>query len=153
MTHFSSLDAQTVARVRDDHARASDPSIASLRARGGEPVRCCMTSAEAGQGLLLANVDLGLPTDSPYATMSPVYLHAAAEACTPAPSTAYPEAWRGRRQVLRGYDERGWIVAAAEHDGSQPELAIEALLAQPDVVQVLSSNALHQCFMLRARAD
>ena len=118
-------------------------------ATGGEPVRCCLSDADAGQPLLLVNVDLGIPGTSPYTGSGPVYLHRD-PGCDVGPRTEYPRAWRGRRQVLRGHDARGWIAAAAEHDGSRPEDAIDEVLAAPGVVQVLSSNVLHGCFMLRA---
>jgi hypothetical protein len=50
--------------------------------------------------------------------------------------------------VLRAYDERGWIHPATRlHDGSDPESAIAAVLAQPGVVRVHSRNVAYGCYM------
>jgi hypothetical protein len=60
----------------------------------------------------------------------------------------YPPDWIGRRQVLRADDARGWIhPSTREHDGSDPETVIAALLADPEVVQIDSRNVLYGGYM------
>ncbi|MCZ7414376.1 DUF1203 domain-containing protein [Streptomyces sp. WMMC897] len=56
-----------------------------------------------------------------------------AEPCTgPAGLTGYPPHRYGRPQVLRAYDERGWIhPASTTHDGTNPERAMADVLAEP----------------------
>ena len=78
-----------------------------------------------------------------------MYAHADGSVCPPAgPTERYPEAWRGRPQVLRAYDGRGFIHPATRvHDGTEPERAIAEVLAQPGVVEVHSRNVAYGCYM------
>jgi hypothetical protein len=117
-----------------------------MTAGGGEPLRCCLRDATAGEELMLFGYEPPLPS-SPYREVGAVFAHA--EPCAGAAATdAYPEGWRGRPQVLRAYDERGWIHPATRlHDGSDPESAIAAVLAQPGVVRVHSRNVAYGCYM------
>jgi hypothetical protein len=119
-----------------------------LLARGGEPLRCCLRDARAGEALILFNYEPPLPP-SPYREVGAVFAHA-----EPCPGRAadhdYPEDWRGRSQVLRAYDARGRIHPATRvHDGADPDAAIAAVLAHPDVVQVHSRNLAYGCYMFR----
>ena len=51
---------------------------------------------------------------------------------------------------LRAYDVRGWMhPATGVHDGTDLVAAIEAVLAEPGVVQVHSRNVAYGCYMLR----
>ena len=55
--------------------------------------------------------------------------------------------------MLRAYDNRGWIHPATRvHDGSDPEAAIAAVLAEPGVVEVHSRNIAYGCFMFAVTA-
>ncbi|TDQ01501.1 DUF1203 domain-containing protein [Labedaea rhizosphaerae] len=119
-------------------------------ATGGEPIRCCLRDALPGESLLLANYRPPLPADSPYQEIGAVFVHA--EPCDGPKSLAeYPADWYGRSQVLRAYDERGWIHPASRtHDGTDPVAAIEAVLAEPGVVEVHSRNIVYGCFMFAA---
>jgi len=118
-------------------------------AEGGEPIRCCLRDARPGEQLRLVNYEPPLPP-SPYREVGAVFVHA--EPCSgPEESTAYPADWRGRPQVLRAYDERGWIHPATRtHDGTDPEGALAEVLAQPGVVQVQSRNVAYGCYMFTA---
>ena len=72
--------------------------------------------------------------------------------CTgPGSSPGYPADWRGRPQVLRAYDERGWIHPATRvHDGTDPERELTEVLATPGVVEVHSRNVAYGCWMFAA---
>ena len=87
---------------------------------------------------------------SPYSEIGAVFAHASA--CPGPPNDdSYPADWRGRPQALRAYYDRGWIhPATTTHDGSDPEAAIAAVLAQPGVVQVHSRDVAYRCFMFVA---
>ncbi|MGH3358401.1 MAG: DUF1203 domain-containing protein, partial [Nocardioidaceae bacterium] len=65
----------------------------------------------------------------------------------------YPEDWRGRPQVVRAYDARGWIHDARTHDGEQPERVLEDLLADPAVERVHSRNIAYGCYMFEVTRD
>jgi hypothetical protein len=114
-------------------------------------VRCCLTDAEPGADLLLMGYRPPLPA-SPYVETGAVFVHAA-PCAGPASTTSYPEAWRSRPQVLRAYDERGWIHPATRtHDGTDPEQVLADVLAEPGVVEVHSRNIGYGCFMFTATA-
>lgn len=150
MTTYTSVSAQTLAQIRQQHRDGTEPTAVEVIAEGGEPVRCCLDVAQPGAALLLVSIALELPPASPYAVPSPVYVHRD-PGCLAGPRQEYPAAWVPRRQILRAYDGRGWIVAAREHPAGDPSAVIDAMLADPEVKEVLTSNVLHGCFMLRAR--
>lgn len=85
---------------------------------------------------------------TPYREVGPVFVHA--EVCSGPADADYPADRLGRPQVLRAYDVRGWIHPATRvHDGTDPVAAIEAVLAEPGVVQVHSRNVAYGCYMFR----
>jgi hypothetical protein len=132
-----------------DRMRSDDPGLAVERvtAKGGgvEPLRCCLRDAEAGEALLLAGYEPPLPA-SPYAEKGAVFVHA--EPCAGPDGTGYPEAWRGRPQVLRAYTSRGWIHPATRvHDGTDPDAVIGGILEHPTVVRIHSRNVAYGCYM------
>ncbi|MFI7020025.1 DUF1203 domain-containing protein [Streptomyces sp. NPDC050164] len=117
-----------------------------ITAEGGEPLRCCLRDARSGDKLLLFGYQPPLPA-SPYCEAGPVLAHAA-PCAGPVGIVGYPPDWRGRPQVLRAYDDRGWIHdATTVHDGQDPEKVIAELLAEPDVVQLHSRNIAWGCYM------
>jgi hypothetical protein len=115
-------------------------------AGGGEPLRCCLRDATAGEDLMLFGYEPPLPA-GPYREIGPVFAHAAP--CPGPPAGAeYPPDWYGRPQVLRAYDRRGWIHPATRvHDGTDPEAVIAAILENPEVVQIHSRNIAYGCYM------
>lgn len=117
-------------------------------AGGGEPLRCCLRDAAAGEAILLFNYEPPLP-DSPYREKGAVFTHALT--CEgPSSVTTYPPEWVGRPQALRAYDARGWIHPSTRvHDGTDPEAAIAEVLANPEVVEVHSRNLAYGCYMFR----
>lgn len=137
--------------VRTRQYDASEHAPARVIADGGEPLRCCLRDAEPSEELLLFGYEPPLPT-SPYREIGAIFAHS--EPCAgPAATDSYPAAWRGRSQVLRAYDHRGWIHAADVHDGERPEAAIADLLADPDVVQIHSRNVAYGCYMFTVTRD
>ena len=75
-------------------------------------------------------------------------MFAHAEPCAGYTDDGYPADWTSRPQVLRAYDDRGWIHPATRvHDGSDPVGAIADVLAQDGVVEVHSRNVAYGCYM------
>jgi Protein of unknown function (DUF1203) len=141
------VPAATLADVRSTGRDVSGNAVVHLTASGGEPLRCCLRDAVPGEDLILFGYAPELPA-SPYREVGAIFAHAGA--CSgPTMTHEYPRAWRGRKQVLRAYDERGWIRAAVVHDGSEPDVAIGKLLADPEVVQIHSRNVAYGCFMFK----
>lgn len=138
----SALDA-----ARSIRLDASGNSVVPWTASGGEPLRCCLRDARPAEALILFGYEPVLPA-SPYREVGAIFAHEAR--CEgPLRDDIYPAGWRGRAQVLRAYDERGWIHDAVLHDGMDPDAAIEALLADERAVQLHSRNVTHGCFMFR----
>lgn len=140
------LPTSVLAGVRASGADVLGHRAVRRTAEGGEPLRCCLRDAGPGDELLLFGYRPPLPA-SPYREAGAVFAHA--EPCAgPVGLTGYPPDWRGRPQVLRAYDARGWIHdATTVHDGRNPEKVIAELLAEPDVVQLHSRNVAWGCFM------
>jgi hypothetical protein len=131
--------------VRTAGTDVSGNPVVPVVATGGEPLRCCLRNADAGERLILFGYEPVLPP-SPYREIGAVFAHA--DACPGPSGDGYPAAWRGRAQVLRAYDERGWIHPATRtHDGSAPEAELAEILADPAVVRVDSRNIAYGCFM------
>jgi hypothetical protein len=133
-------------RVRAAGTDVSGNPVEHHVAGGGEPLRCCLRDAAAGEEIILFGFEPELPP-SPYREVGAVFAHAAPCGGPPA-GPRYPAGWRGRAQVLRAYDERGRIHPATRvHDGSDPEAAIAAVLAEPGVVRIHSRNVAYGCYM------
>ena len=135
-----------ISAARERGVDANGRRVEHLTAEGGEPLRCCLSNALPGEALVLFGFSPELP-DSPYRETGPILAHA--HRCAgPASTSTYPPDWYARPQVLRAYDERGWIhEATTMHDGTDPEAAIEAVLREPGVVAVHSRNVLYGCYM------
>jgi hypothetical protein len=140
------LPANILHEVRASGVDAAGNRVERVVASGGEPLRCCLRNAEADQGLLLFGYEPPIPA-SPYREAGAVFSHA--EPCHgPAATDAYPPDWYGRPQVLRAYDQRGWIHDATRvHDGQDPEAVIAEMLAEPGVAQIHSRNVAYGCYM------
>jgi len=132
--------------VRANGVDARGTRVERVVADGGEPVRCCLRDAAAGEELILFGYEPPMPA-SPYREVGAVLAHASP--CDgPAALDAYPPDWYGRPQVLRAYDARGWIHDATRiHDGTDPESAIAEMLGEPDVVEIHSRNVAWGCYM------
>ncbi|HKT01628.1 MAG TPA: DUF1203 domain-containing protein [Rugosimonospora sp.] len=154
MTAFTihALPGDVLARVRGTGLDVSGNPVERLTAGSGEPLRCCLRNATAGEELILFGFEPATAA-GPYREIGPVFAHA-----RPCPGYtdphAYPKEWYGRPQVLRAYDRRGWIHDATRtHDGSDPESAVAEILAAPGVVQVHSRNIAYGCYMFAITAD
>lgn len=138
------LPTDVLDEVRASGRDVSGNPVEHAVATGGEPLRCCLHDATPGERLILFGYEPPLPA-SPYREIGAVFAHASR--CD-GPAEGYPRDWFGRSQVLRAYDRRGWIHPATRvHDGTDPDAAIAAVLAEPDVVQIHSRNVAYGCYM------
>ena len=148
---ISAIPRDVLHQVRTDRTDASGNPVAAVVAGGGEPLRCCLCNARPGEHLLLFGYEPPLPP-SPYREVGAVFAHA--EPCPgpgpgPGDTGPYPPDWRGRSQVLRAYDGRGWLTDARVHDGSVPEAVIQEMFDDPAVVELHSRNVAYGCYMFR----
>lgn len=146
------LPAGALDTVRRTGRDADDHPVEALAAGGGEPLRCCLRDAEAGEALLLFGYRPPAAA-GPYREIGPVFAHASACPGPDGPGV-HPPAWRGRPQVLRAYDRQGRIHGGRLHDGTDPEAVIAELFGDPAVHQLHSRNVVYGCFMFAVeRAD
>jgi hypothetical protein len=139
------LPAALLDEVRSTEVDASDTPAERVVATGGEPLRCCLRDAGASEALLLFGYRPPTP-QGPYQEMGAVFAHA--DRCEGYTVDGYPSDWLERPQVLRAYDDRGWIhPATTVHDGTDPEAALATVLAAPGVVEVHSRNIAYGCYM------
>jgi hypothetical protein len=143
---FHAIPAEALDQVRT--GTSGELFIAS----GGEPLRCCLRDAEAGERIMLFNYEPPLPA-SPYRELGPVFAHA--DACDAGrDDRRYPDDWWSRPQVLRAYDANGRIHPATRvHDGSDPMSALTEAFAEPGVVQIHSRNIAYGCYMFTVTSD
>jgi hypothetical protein len=145
------IPSTTLDQVRSTGVDVSNAPIVRLTAEGGEPLRCCLRNARPGERLILLGYEPPIGS-SPYREIGPVF--ACAERCEgPEHVDRYPTQWRGKRQVLRSYDRRGWIHDALIHDGNDPEAVITRLLSSTAAVQLHSRNVAYGCFMFAVTRD
>lgn len=141
----TTLDA--IRRVGRD--RAGNRFCPFITHEGGEPLRCCLRLARAGEQIALIAYQPAGGT-GPYQETGPVFVHAAV--CAGYPDGAgWPPEFRGRQQVLRGYDHSGRIANAVLVDGAEAERGIALLLGDPQVAVVQSRNVLYGCYMFTIR--
>ena len=138
------LPPDFLVRLRSTRLDASGNRVENLSAQGREPLRCCLRYADPGEAILLFGYEPPIGK-SPYREIGAVFAHAGA--CAGPAADGYPEEWRGKPQVLRSYDARGWIRDAVMHDGTDPEREIARLLSDPEAVQLHSRNVAYGCFM------
>jgi hypothetical protein len=151
MFRIRAIPAAEIDAVRSSGRDVSGTAVETFAAAGGEPLRCCLRDARPGEQCLLFGYEPTLPGPAgPYREVGAVFAHT--DRCTgPERTDAYPDDWRGRQQVLRAYDHRGWIhPATTTHDGSDPAAALRDVLAQPGVAEVHSRNVAYGCYMFAA---
>lgn len=120
----------------------------------GEPLRCCLRYAQAGEQIaLISYAPFAHP--SVWTEIGPVYVHAAT--CPGYLSTGHlPEQISTGPRVLRTYradDSMNYDHNTVVTDEADLEPMIEGLLSQPDVATVHVRSLAPQCFLYAVSAD
>ncbi|MEU3604962.1 DUF1203 domain-containing protein [Streptomyces sp. NPDC035033] len=148
-------------RVTDDAGRPCAPYPAP---EGGEPLRCCLRRARAGERIALvsyaplrrwAAATGAVP--GAYDEVGPVFVHA--EDCGgPAPEApgAYPFARPGVLRTVRRYDTSGRILGGRllelpDAPGDAFEHALKEAFEDPAVALVHVRAVEHGCFLFEVR--
>ena len=152
MTTIHAIDPDRLDAMRaageDGHGNAFTP----YRAAGdGEPLRCCLRYARAGESIALVSF-APFEDASPWREVGPVYVHA--EACEGYDEDGLPVELSRGPNVLRTYHPDGSMDY--EHNTLVPdedlEPHLEKLLALPDVHTVHVRTVLPQCFLYAVTA-
>jgi Protein of unknown function (DUF1203) len=118
----------------------------------GEPLRCCLLLAAAGESIALISYAPFTRT-SPWREVGPVYVHA--ERCDGyVAGAALPEDLRHGPRILRTYRADGAMDYAHNTlvGDEDIEPALKRLLATPDVAVVHVRTVLPQCFLYAVTA-
>jgi hypothetical protein len=148
------IDPAVLAGLRAAGTDGHGNDIAAFAATGdGEPLRCCLRFAAAGERIALISY-APFEAPSPWREVGPVYVHA--DDCGGYPTTAeLPQELRSGPRVLRTY--RADRTMNYEHntlvdEGADLEVTIRRLLDEPDVAIVHVRTVLPQCFLYAVTA-
>jgi hypothetical protein len=125
-----------------------NPVLVAAAVGVGEPLRCCLRYARAGEAITL--VSYSPPGHGVWRETGPVYVHA--DACPGPASTSLPEELRTGPRVLRAYRPDGSMnyeqntLVPGEED---LEEHLRRLLRDPHVSWVHVRTVLPQCFLYR----
>jgi hypothetical protein len=115
-----------------DEARRRPGAVPAAAGDGPYPVRCCLSDAADGTGIVLTSV-MPFRGESPYAARSPVYVHAARCAGHVEEPGAVPQMLRPRLLSVRAYDRDHMLTGTEVLPGTELEGAIDRLLGEaPD---------------------
>ena len=141
------LDPARLDAVREAGVDEFGSPVAPFAASGdGEPLRCCLRFARAGEAIAL--ISWAPFTDvSPWREVGPVYVHA--EGCEGYSEPCLPGDLRRGQLLLRTYHADGSMDY--EHNtvvmDEDVEPLLDQLLAEPDVALVHVRTLRPQCFL------
>jgi len=142
------VPAAELDRIRcNDHDDFGNP-IVPLTAGGGEPLRCCLTIAPAGDRIALVS-HRPMTAGGPYAEIGPVFVHLT-ECAAPA-ADSYPADFRGLRAVLRPYDVSGQMLDGVLAAAGTAEVELKQLFDDPAVDSVQVRNVIAGCWNFTVR--
>ena len=141
------LDPARLDAVRDAGEDGWGNAFAPYAASGeGEPLRCCLRFAEAGESIALISF-APFEQASPWREVGPVYVHA--ERCDGYAARSLPDELHRGPRVLRTYRADGSMNY--DHNtligGEDLEPVLDRLLTEPDVATVHVRTVLPQCFL------
>jgi hypothetical protein len=151
---YHPIDPDRLSRMRDAGADEFGNPWRARTAKGWEPLRCCLRKAEKGADIALISYSpWPLPWSTPWAEAGPVFV--CDRGCPGyARTDRYPDGLRGQHLQLNPFDHTGGRAyrqirfVSPEED---PETAVRAVLAQPDVTHLHVRSATAQCFTFEAR--
>jgi hypothetical protein len=151
-TTMHTMTTHAIDPARLDAVRAAgedgwgNPFTPYAASGSGEPLRCCLRFARAGESIALISF-APFTAASPWREVGPVYVHA--ERCEGYAERWLPAELRGGPRVLRTYRADGSMNY--EHNtlvGEEDlEPVLDRVLDEPDVATVHVRTVLPQCFL------
>lgn len=142
------IPPRRLAAVRTTGQDGHGNLVTAYPATGGEPLRCCLTCAPAGEAIALMSY-APFEHASPWREVGPVYIHA--EACGGYPTGAgLPGQLRRGPRLLRTYrsdDTMNYAHNTLVEAGEDIEARLDHLLSLADVATVHVRTVLPQCFL------
>lgn len=123
-----------------------NPFVPYAATGDGEPLRCCLRYARAGEPIALISY-AAFEQASPWREVGPVYVHA--QRCEGYDAAGLPDHLRQGPRVLRTYRSDGTMnydhhTLVGDED---IEPFLDKLLAEPDVATVHVRTVLPQCYL------
>jgi hypothetical protein len=146
---YVGVPAAAVDRIRRNGHDDFGNAVVSRTSEGGEPLRCCLTIAGAGEQIALVS-HRPMAVGGPYAEIGPVFLHLS-NCPRPAPADSFPVDFRDRRAVLRPYDADGLMLDGVLADAGTSEAELKRLFEDPAVDSVQVRNVLAGCWNFTVR--
>jgi hypothetical protein len=151
-TSAGAMTVHAIAPARLDVVRESGDDgfgnrLTAFGATGsGEPLRCCLRFARAGERIALISF-APFEAVSPWREVGPAYIHA--ERCPGHDGEGLPAELRRGPNVLRSYRADGSMNYDHNTLVGDEDLApvLDRLLAEPDVATVHVRTVLPQCFL------
>jgi hypothetical protein len=145
---YTAVPAAELDRIRCNGHDDFGNAVVSLVACGGEPLRCCLTIAPAGDRIALVS-HRPMTVGGPYAEIGPVFVHVT-DCSAPAPD-AFPSDFRDRRAVLRPYDAAGQMLDGVLAEPGTSEQELGRLFEDPAVETVQVRNVVAGCWNFTVR--
>lgn len=146
------LIAQPIPAARLDEIRSrgaddlGNPVEAAVATGEGEPLRCCLRCAIAGEAIALISYSPG--GQGVWREVGPVYVHA--HGCPGPTTTSLPQELRGGPRVLRAYRPDGsmnYEQNTLVPEGEDIEDELRRLLRDREVSKVHVRTVLPQCYL------
>jgi len=122
-------------------------AVVSRPSGGGEPLRCCLRLAGAGEQIALI-AHRTMEAGGPYAEIGPVFVHVTD---CPGPAEGFPLDFRDRRAVLRPYDVAGQMLDGVVAEPGTSETELKRLFDDPAVDTVQVRNVVAGCWNFTVR--
>ena len=146
------IDPDRLRRMRDRGWDEAGNPWTRRSAGGGEPLRCCLTRAAAGESIVLITYS-PWTAPSPWAESGPVFVHHGG--CAGWAGSGWPEDFRDSHSALQPFDIDGARIydrITFVRPGDDTEAAVRDLLTVDGVELVHVRSATAQCFTFAVRA-
>ncbi|GAA1581453.1 DUF1203 domain-containing protein [Kribbella hippodromi] len=145
---YEGVQSSTLDRIRCNRHDDSGNAVVPRRSGGGEPLRCCLTIAGAGENIALVAYR-PMTAGGPYAEVGPVFIHTAD--CAAPDAGSFPIDFRDRRAALRPYDADGQMLDGVVADPGTGEVELKRLFEDPAVDTVQVRNVVAGCWNFTVR--
>ncbi|MFI5697583.1 DUF1203 domain-containing protein [Kribbella sp. NPDC051586] len=145
---YEGVPAAELHRIRCNNHDDFGNAVVSRTSGGGEPLRCCLTIAGAGEPIALV-AHRPMTAGGPYAEVGPVFVHVTD--CPSPAADSFPFDYRDRRAVLRPYDVAGQMLDGTVAEPGTSETELKRLFEDPAVDTVQVRNVVAGCWNFTVR--
>jgi hypothetical protein len=145
---YEGVPASELDRIRCNRHDDFGNVVVPRTSGGGEPLRCCLTIAAAGEDIALVS-HRPMAVGGPYAEVGPVFMHVSD--CPGPADGGFPFDFRDRRAVLRPYDATGQMLDGVVAEPGTSETELKRLFEDGSVDTVQVRNVIAGCWNFTVR--